>query len=488
MIFFRAIQSQSQQNETEQNDTIQTMTVRSDHPSPPAPLQSDLMEQGIDIKADDPQGQVEQVSKTVTATDSTDTDEVARLDDATTDRTEVAKGLSGSSSASFSIQDIYNGIEPTIKEARDVLMLEFEEKHVVHNGDFEANIENDHMQQEQMFGHNSTSPYFPGHYECLFCCKVFGEPTAAPLLPPTIDIPNDSNENESPTPQTNPTGDIEEGLAPSRNMSGTGNLHFVECTRGHRFCRDCLSNVISMGLDTRKVPIVCPFAGFNSKCSMPRFTVASVLSGEHGQEAKPQALKKYDGLLTIHKNQSQLLCNECYNTHSDVPSGRIINCECGHWFCREHGDRVHGTDETCAAYNERMEATKATRTEKRSTRKVARSTKPCSHCGAPITKNGGCNHMHCSACNQDFCWRCGTHEHIQSGYCHKCNRDMHEGNLRLAVVLVACVLLGPLMLAMYIVGMVVVGLFWWANKNISPSNAFTVATSPIALLFYLFDG
>ena len=81
------------------------------------------MEQGIDIKADDPQGQVEQVSKTVTATDSTDTDEVARLDDATTDRTEVAKGLSGSSSASFSIQDIYNGIEPTIKEARDVLML-----------------------------------------------------------------------------------------------------------------------------------------------------------------------------------------------------------------------------------------------------------------------------------------------------------------------------------------------------------------------------
>ena len=32
------------------------------------------------------------------------------------------------------------------------------------------------------------------------------------------------------------------------------------------------------------------------------------------------------------------------------------------------------------------------------------NTKPCPNCKAPIEKNGGCNHMHCTTCSHDFDW------------------------------------------------------------------------------------
>ena len=35
---------------------------------------------------------------------------------------------------------------------------------------------------------------------------------------------------------------------------------------------------------------------------------------------------------------------------------------------------------------------------------AAGRTKPCPHCHTPITKNGGCKHMHCTRCNTNFNW------------------------------------------------------------------------------------
>eukprot|EP00980_Cylindrotheca_fusiformis_P029621 scaffold23625_cov137-Cylindrotheca_fusiformis.AAC.6 len=37
---------------------------------------------------------------------------------------------------------------------------------------------------------------------------------------------------------------------------------------------------------------------------------------------------------------------------------------------------------------------------------MEQNTRPCPSCSVPITKNGGCNHIHCSHCNAKFCWAC----------------------------------------------------------------------------------
>jgi hypothetical protein len=37
-------------------------------------------------------------------------------------------------------------------------------------------------------------------------------------------------------------------------------------------------------------------------------------------------------------------------------------------------------------------------------------TKPCPHCGMDIELRGGCDHVRCPACKQDWCWTCGGKE------------------------------------------------------------------------------
>lgn len=39
---------------------------------------------------------------------------------------------------------------------------------------------------------------------------------------------------------------------------------------------------------------------------------------------------------------------------------------------------------------------------------LAKHTRPCPSCKTTIEKNGGCNHMHCSHCECDFCFLCGA--------------------------------------------------------------------------------
>ena len=38
--------------------------------------------------------------------------------------------------------------------------------------------------------------------------------------------------------------------------------------------------------------------------------------------------------------------------------------------------------------------------------------KPCSHCYVPIYKESGCDHIICTQCHQDMCFKCGTHLYL----------------------------------------------------------------------------
>lgn len=60
---------------------------------------------------------------------------------------------------------------------------------------------------------------------------------------------------------------------------------------------------------------------------------------------------------------------------------------------------------------------------------ISAHTKDCPKCHVCIEKNGGCNHMQCSKCKQDFCWMClGDWKSHGSEY-YECSRYKENPNI-----------------------------------------------------------
>ncbi|MFH4983160.1 hypothetical protein AB6A40_009869 [Gnathostoma spinigerum] len=61
------------------------------------------------------------------------------------------------------------------------------------------------------------------------------------------------------------------------------------------------------------------------------------------------------------------------------------------------------------------------------------NSKPCPKCRVKIEKDSGCNKMHCSKCDTNFCWLCGVTLDYQDPYGHynlvtsKCFNRLMEG-------------------------------------------------------------
>jgi ariadne-1 len=54
------------------------------------------------------------------------------------------------------------------------------------------------------------------------------------------------------------------------------------------------------------------------------------------------------------------------------------------------------------------------------------NTRPCPGCHKAIEKNEGCNHMTCSQCKHQFCWKCGRNWQDRNGPIHsffECNQE-----------------------------------------------------------------
>mmetsp|Transcript_39776 Transcript_39776/g.95991 ORF Transcript_39776/g.95991 Transcript_39776/m.95991 type:complete len:372 (+) Transcript_39776:119-1234(+) len=134
---------------------------------------------------------------------------------------------------------------------------------------------------------------------------------------------------------------------------------------------------------------------------------------------------------------------------ADVDLNLMICADCGHEFCVVHGDAHLGTN--CQDYYKRSHTTKAismqcgrndksnneynnnsadTMDESESaTRLYIQSSlkdetiKPCSRCAAHVYKDGGCDHIVCTNCHDDFCFKCGTHRYLQgSGMIRSCTK------------------------------------------------------------------
>ena len=70
---------------------------------------------------------------------------------------------------------------------------------------------------------------------------------------------------------------------------------------------------------------------------------------------------------------------------------------CGQRSCYTHDISWH-RGLTCSQYDTKRGNDKATKAF------IKSKTKPCPRCGIRIIKDGGCNHMFCTACKKQFNW------------------------------------------------------------------------------------
>ncbi|KAF2878087.1 hypothetical protein BDV95DRAFT_479561, partial [Massariosphaeria phaeospora] len=95
-----------------------------------------------------------------------------------------------------------------------------------------------------------------------------------------------------------------------------------------------------------------------------------------------------------------------------------VHCDCGYYFC--FGCSL--TDHQPAPCSLVRKWLKKCEDDSETANWISANTKECPKCNSTIEKNGGCNHMTCRKCRNEFCWICMGlwSEHGTSWY--NCNR------------------------------------------------------------------
>lgn len=181
-------------------------------------------------------------------------------------------------------------------------------------------------------------------------------------------------------------------------------------TCGHEFCNTCLEHHCQLILQEHhgKLPIKCP----SCEESIVESQIHNFLCEKEEETCESPATchcklwSKYQQRLAMQNDSSLVPCTKCealLSIRGDDPS---LVCSCGHEFCAIHGDAHSG--ETCKEYESRP----LTQAERLSASAVVETTKPCPHCNARIELYGGCEHIVCTSCHNDWCYKCGQYQYL----------------------------------------------------------------------------
>ncbi|KAG7347923.1 IBR/half ring-finger domain containing protein [Nitzschia inconspicua] len=156
------------------------------------------------------------------------------------------------------------------------------------------------------------------------------------------------------------------------------------------------------------------------------------------------------------ENTVQVRSNRDLRLKSQSSFEPITCLECGHSFCQVHGDAHPGM--SCDEYLQLK--IRPDEQVQKSERVIRQYCKPCSHCEAPIYKASGCDHIICPSCNNDMCFKCGTHRFLDGESmvrnCQKCNQSFIDHRYIGLYRLLICLAM-PLYLPFYVLHVVVVG-------------------------------
>lgn len=185
---------------------------------------------------------------------------------------------------------------------------------------------------------------------------------------------------------------------------------------GHTYCTDCLSFQCS---SATAFPITC--LGASAKCAQPLALqdIKDIITPSNYDTLLQTSFAAY---IRAHSTVFQYCptpdCDRCYRTsaspHADDP--RIFTCDgCLASVCTGCNRPMHD-GLSCAENKDGYGLLEKWKEEN--------DVRDCPHCKAPIEKEYGCQHMHCTACDTHICWFC-MQTFGNSGDTYRHMRDRH---------------------------------------------------------------
>lgn len=191
---------------------------------------------------------------------------------------------------------------------------------------------------------------------------------------------------------------------------------------GHRFCINCYRQYLSQKIreEGEAARIKCPGDGCNNIVDSKALDllVAADLTDRYHELLRRTYVDDKENLKWCPAPEC-IFAIECGVKKRDlfrvVPT---VHCDCKHSFC--FGCTLADHQPTPCGLVKKW--TKKCEDDSETANWIAANTKECPKCQSTIEKNGGCNHMTCRKCRNEFCWMCmGVwSEHGTSWY--NCNR------------------------------------------------------------------
>jgi IBR domain, a half RING-finger domain/IBR domain/Zinc finger, C3HC4 type (RING finger) len=178
--------------------------------------------------------------------------------------------------------------------------------------------------------------------------------------------------------------------------------HRLEC--GHAYCSACLAEMIAVLLrEAANADVVrCP----NPECQSPLDYGDVCAIADDDSVVRFERFSFSRGLAPFAVNRVTAWCAtpgcESALVQQRQDDDDVLECDrCAFSMCRQCGEASHG-GATCEQFAEWRRHNDVHHSE--ADWWIRWNTKPCPHCGTPISKNGGCPMMHCTNCNRSFNW------------------------------------------------------------------------------------